>query len=95
MEGNREADHQRPCQANDAQLALCSLYANRWYTMKRLHRVCARLGMKAELKVWDQFLIRRTGQRMITFISDTVRLQDGRKVSNSCAWFTISKQGSI
>lgn len=82
MEANGEKlEHQRPCQANDAQLALCSLYANRWYTMKRLHRVCARLSLKPELKVWDQFLIRRTGQRMITFISDTVRLQDGRKVS--------------
>lgn len=69
------------CLANDAQLALCSLYANRWYTMKRLHRVCARLSLKAELKVWDQFLIRRTGQRMVTFISDIVRLPDGHRVS--------------
>ena len=69
------------CLANDAQLALCSLYANRWYTMQRLHRVCARLGLKAELKIWDQFLIRRTGQRMVTFISDVVRLQDGHTVT--------------
>lgn len=69
--------------ANDAQLALCSLYANRWHTMKRLHRVCTRLGLKAELKVWDQFLIRRTGQRMVTFISDIVRLPNGHKVSMS------------
>ena len=70
------------CLANDAQLALCSLYANRWYTMQRLHRVCARLGLKAELKIWDQFLIRRTGQRMVTFISDIMRLQEGHQVTN-------------
>ena len=73
------------CLANDAQLALCSLYANRWYTMKRLHRVCVRLGLKAELKVWDQFLIKRTGQRMVTFISETKRLPDGRQVYDTAA----------
>ena len=85
---SRQADHHDSdsyCLANDAQLALCSLYANRWYTMKRLHRVCARLGLKAELKVWDQFLIKRTGQRMVTFISETKRLSDGRQVHDPAA----------
>lgn len=67
-------------QPSDAQLALCSLYANRWYTMKRLLRVSTRLGIKPEMKVWDQFLIRRTGQRMITFVTDIKKLEDGRKV---------------
>ena len=86
MKGSPTAQAERPCQANDAQLALCSLYANRWHTMQRLHRVCARLGLKPELKVWDQFLIRRTGQRMITFISDTVRLEDGHMVRAIMSW---------
>ena len=65
---------------SDAQLALCSLYANRWYTMKRLLRVSTRLGIKPEMKVWDQFLIRRTGQRMITFVTDVKKLEHGHKV---------------
>ena len=69
-------------QPSDAQLALCSLYANRWYTMKRLLRVSTRLGIKPEMKVWDQFLIRRTGQRMITFVTDIKKLEDGRKVTS-------------
>ncbi len=68
-------------QPNDAQLALCSLYANRWYTMKRLLRVSARLGIKPDMKVWDQFLIRSTGQRMVTFVTDIKKLEDGRKVT--------------
>lgn len=69
---------------SDAQLALCSLYANRWYTMKRLLRVSTRLGIKPEMKVWDQFLIRRTGQRMITFVTDVKKLEDGHKVLQTC-----------
>lgn len=68
-------------QPSDAQLALCSLYANRWYTMKRLMRVSARLGIKPDMRVWDQFLIRRTGQRMVTFVTDVRKLEDGRKVA--------------
>lgn len=68
---------------SDAQLALCSLYANRWYTMKRLVRVSTRLGIKPEMRVWDQFLIRRTGQRMVTFVTDVKKLEDGRKVMRS------------
>lgn len=48
--------------------------------MKRLLRVSTRLGIKPEMKVWDQFLIRRTGQRMITFVTDIKKLDDGRKV---------------
>ncbi len=67
-------------QPSDAQLALCSLYANRWYTMKRLVRVSTRLGIKPDMRVWDQFLIRRTGQRMVTFVTDVKKLEDGRKV---------------
>ncbi len=69
-------------QPSDAQLALCSLYANRWYTTKRLLRVSTRLTIKPEMKVLDQFLIRRTGQRMITFVTDIKKLKDGRKVTN-------------
>ena len=72
-------------QPSDAQLALCSLYANRWFTMKRLWRVSTRLGIKPEMKVWDQFLIRRTGQRMVTFITDVKKLEDGRKVPHATA----------
>ena len=76
-------DSPRACfiQPSDAQLALCSLYANRWYTMKRLLRVSARLGIKPEMKVWDQFLIRRTGQRMVTFLTDIKKLRNGQKVT--------------
>ena len=48
--------------------------------MKRLLRVSTRLGIKPEMKVWDQFLIRRTGQRMITFVTDIKKLEDGHKV---------------
>ena len=79
---NDTPDTPKACfiQPSDAQLALCSLYANRWYTMKRLLRVSTRLGIKPEMKVWDQFLIRRTGQRMITFVTDIKKIEDGRKV---------------
>lgn len=79
------AETPRACiiQPSDAQLALCSLYANRWYTMKRLVRVSARLGIKPDMRVWDQFLIRRTGQRMVTFVTDIQKLEDGRKVAPS------------
>ena len=86
-------------QPSDAQLALCSLYANRWFTMKRLWRVSTRLGIKPEMKVWDQFLIRRTGQRMVTFITDIKKLDDGRKVlhfaSNTHAECTLLAQHNI
>ncbi len=76
-------------QPSDAQLALCSLYANRWYTMKRLVRVSARLGIKPDMRVWDQFLIRRTGQRMVTFVTDVKKLEDGRKVAPSFLNFNL------
>lgn len=49
--------------------------------MKRLLRVSARLGIKPEMKVWDQFLIRRTGQRMVTFLTDIKKLGNGQKVT--------------
>ena len=75
-----ESPHTCLIRPSDAQLALCSLYANRWYTMKRLIRVSTRLGIKPEMRVWDQFLIRRTGQRMVTFVTDVKKLEDGRKV---------------
>ncbi|KAL3138609.1 hypothetical protein ABBQ32_006374 [Trebouxia sp. C0010 RCD-2024] len=83
---------------SDAQLALCSLYANRWYTMKRLLRVSTRLGIKPEMKVWDQFLIRRTGQRMITFVTDVNKLEDGRKVAAAVFAFRgtkLNKAGNL
>lgn len=83
---------------SDAQLALCSLYANRWYTMKRLLRVSTRLGIKPEMKVWDQFLIRRTGQRMITFVTEVSKLEDGRKVAAAVFAFRgtkLNKAGNL
>lgn len=85
-------------QPSDAQLALCSLYANRWFTMKRLWRVSTRLGIKPEMKVWDQFLIRRTGQRMVTFITDVKKLEDGRKVAAAVFAFRgtkLNKTGNL
>lgn len=85
-------------QPSDAQLALCSLYANRWYTMKRLVRVSARLGIKPDMRVWDQFLIRRTGQRMVTFVTDVKKLEDGRKVAAAVFAFRgtrLNKTGNL
>lgn len=93
-------DSPRTCfiQPSDAQLALCSLYANRWYTMKRLLRVSARLGIKPEMKVWDQFLIRRTGQRMVTFLTDIKKLGNGQKVAAAVFAFRgtrLNKTGNL
>eukprot|EP00891_Asterochloris_glomerata_P008904 jgi/Astpho2/8904/Aster-x0372 len=62
-------------------MALCSLYANRWYTVRPLQRVSRRLGMKLDLTVWDQFVDGRSGMRMVTFVSEPQALSTGGKVA--------------
>ncbi|KAA6419143.1 MAG: hypothetical protein FRX49_10883 [Trebouxia sp. A1-2] len=66
--------------------------------MKRLVRVSARLGIKPDMRVWDQFLIRRTGQRMVTFVTDVKKLEDGKKVAAAVFAFRgtrLNKTGNL
>ncbi|BDA43970.1 hypothetical protein COCOBI_05-1540 [Coccomyxa sp. Obi] len=65
---------------SDAQMALCSLYCNRYYTQKRLSRASKKLGIP-ELTVYDQFEDKRVGLRMCTFTSEVHDLGDGVKVA--------------
>ncbi|KAL0043900.1 hypothetical protein WJX82_003428 [Trebouxia sp. C0006] len=50
------------------------------------------------MRVWDQFLIRRTGQRMVTFVTDVRKLEDGRKVAAAVFAFRgtrLNKTGNL
>ncbi|KAK9808765.1 hypothetical protein WJX72_003209 [[Myrmecia] bisecta] len=66
----------------DAQLALCSLYANRWHTSKRLEAAAHLMQHDFDLQVYDQFEDRKVGLRMVTFISPIKHVNGtGRKVA--------------
>lgn len=82
----------------DAQLALCCLYANRYYTQKRLARAAAKLGHEQVLTVHDQFVDRRVGVRMVTFVTPIQHLANGGQVAGAAFVFRgtrLNKTGTV
>ncbi|KAK9818684.1 hypothetical protein WJX74_005716 [Apatococcus lobatus] len=78
-------------QPSDAQLALCCLYANRYYSKSRWDRAAAKLKMRPELSVWDQHEDRKCGGRMVTFVSPLVSLPDGKQAAAAVFAFRGTK----
>ncbi|KAK9807907.1 hypothetical protein WJX73_000144 [Symbiochloris irregularis] len=92
-----------------AELALCCLYANRYYTPKRLAKAAKKLGHTgfcpaslpappAPLSVHDEFVDRRCGVRMVTFVSPIHHLAGGGMVAAAVFTFRgtrLNKAGTL
>ncbi|KAK9843785.1 hypothetical protein WJX81_006264 [Elliptochloris bilobata] len=88
------AEEVRP---TDAQLALCCLYSNRYYTQRRLARASKKLGIP-ELAVHDQLEDRRVGLRMVVFTGPIHNLSGGVQVAACVFAFRgtrLTKAGTV